>query len=225
MDDAETFRVWRIDALAGDAAKQEGLAALLLDPHARANKAGRSEGSHFLVRAAISGRSKSMLQLADLLGRGAFGFKRSPAAARCWSATPDDFDSRLACLSLTDFRDPRARVPCSDLTVMREGVPADRKTGAAMARLCLANKTPALLVPGPPPGKEAIERVRLYARHGIEWVITGDVYEHAFERYRAEFNETVVTRIESKRGKGYMESLSRDIALRISKRYRGKSKG
>lgn len=217
LEDSKTRQAWRMYASAGDAEKQERLAEHLLDPQAPARKASQLEGAHFLLRAATSGRARSMLKLADALDKGAFGFKKLPDAARCWSGTPVDFETRLSCLDLTDFRDPRARVRCNDLTSMREGLPPGRTTGATMARLCLANKTPALLVPGPPPGKEAIERVRLYAQHGIEWVITGDVYEDEFEKYRDEFNKTVVAEIEAKRGRGYMEKLSNDIEARISR--------
>ena len=222
LEDSETLQAWKIDAWAGDAEKQELLAELLLDPRAGVKKADRSKGVHLLLRAATSGRRKSMLQLADALNKGAFGFKKLPAAASCWSGTPADFERRLVCLSLTDFQDPRARVPCNDLTAIREGLPSGKKNGITMARLCLANKTPALLVPGPPPGKDAIERGRLYAQYGIEWVITGDVYEDEFEKYRNDFNETVAADIEAKRGQGYMEKLSHDIEARISRRNQGK---
>ncbi len=217
LEDSKILQSWRMYSSAGDAEKQGRLAELLLDPQAPAPKANRSEGAHFLLQAAASGRTKSMLKLADALNKGAFGFKKLPDAARCWSGRPADFETRLACLGLTDFRDPRARVRCNDLTSMIEGLPPGRTTGATMARLCLANKTPALLVPGPPPGKDAIERVRLYAQYGIEWVITGDVYEDEFEKYRHEFNKTVVADIEAKRGRGYMEKLSNDIEARISR--------
>lgn len=217
LDDPKTLQTWRMYASAGDAEKQERLAELLLDPRAPARQASRLEGAHFLLQAATSGRTGSMLKLADALNKGAFGFKKLPDAARCWSRTPADFDTRLGCLSLTDFRDPRERVRCNDMTSMREGLPPGRITGATMARLCLANKTPALLVPGPPPGEEAIERGRLYAQYGIQWVITGDVYKDEFEKYRDEFNKTIVADIEAKRGRGYLEKLSKDIEARISR--------
>ncbi|MFN3792768.1 hypothetical protein [Massilia sp.] len=222
--DADTLLAWKIDAWAGDAEKQEHLAELLLDPRARVKKAERSEGVHFLLRAATSGRRKSMLQLADALDKGSFGFKKLPAAAHCWAGTPADFDTRLACLSVTDLRAPRDRVPCRDLRVLREGIPADKKNAATMARLCLANKTPAFLVPGPPPGRDADERWRLYAQHGIEWVVTGDVYEAEFEKYRDEFNSATLAGIEAERGKGYMKKLSEDIEARMSRRYQSKNK-
>ena len=217
LEDSKTLQSWRIYGAAGDAEKQERLAELLLDPQKPAPKASRLAGAHFLLQAATSGRTRSMLKLADALNKGAFGFKKLPDAARCWSGTPADFDTRLACLGLTDFRDPRARVRCNNLTSMTEGLPPGRITGATMARLCLANKTPALLVPGPSPGKDAIERVRLYAQHGIEWVITGDVYEVEFEKYRDEFNMTIVADIDAERGRGYMKKLSNDIEARISR--------
>ena len=220
LKDSKPLQTLRMYASAGYAEKQESLAELLLDPQSPARKASRLEGAHFLVQAATSGRTKSMLKLADALDKGAFGFKKLPDAARCWSGPPTDFETRLKCLGLTDFRDPRTRVPCNVLRSMREGLPPGKTTGVTMARLCVANKTHALLVPGPPPGTEAIERGRLYAQYGIEWVITGDVYEDEFEKYRYEFNKTVVADIEAKHGRGYMEKLSNDIEARMSRRHR-----
>lgn len=89
-------------------------------------------------------------------------------------------------------------------------------------QVCLANKTPAFLVPGPPPGRDADERSRLYAQHGIELVVTGDVYEAEFEKYRDEFNSATLAGIEAERGQGYVKKLSDDIEARMSRRYQSK---
>ncbi|WP_306396317.1 hypothetical protein [Telluria beijingensis] len=221
LNDAGTLQAWRFEADAGDAEKQERLAQLFLGPRGRALKAGPYEGAHFLLRAATNGRRASMLQLSAALDKGAFGFRKLPDAARCWSRLPAGFEQRLACVSLTDVRDPRARVACTDLIVMREEqLGAD--DGVARARLCLANKTPALLVPGPPPGKRDEERVRLYRRHGIEVSVTGDVYEEAFEKYRNDFNKTMIAGIEAERGPGYLDRLGKDIEASLDRRFRGK---
>ena len=223
LEDAKTLQTWKIDAWTGDATKQERLADLLLDPGAHVKKADRLEGVHFLVRAATSGKPKAMRQLADALDKGAHGFKKLPAAATCWSGMPADFEARLACLRLTDLVNPRDRVRCNDLTEMREGLPPGRVNPNTMARLCLANKTPAVLVPGPPPGKEDLERARLYGEHGIEWIITGDVYDEEYEKYRYEFNRTIAEAIMAERGSGYLNKLSDDIEARIATwRQRGK---
>lgn len=215
--DPRTLQAWRFDAMAGDAEKQERLAGLLLGPQAGAVGATEIEGVHFLLRAAIAGRTGAMRRLADALDRGTFGLRRLPEAARCWSALPADAAGRLACVRLTDFRNPRHRVPCSDLTAMPDQARSGASAGVAMARLCLANKTPALLVPGPPPGPQAEERARLYSTHGIEWSITGDVYEEAFERYRNDFNRTMVEGIEAQRGTGYLQKLDRQIEARLAR--------
>lgn len=215
--DPETLQTWRFDAMAGDAEKQERLAGLLLGPQAGAVGATKVEGVHFLLRAAIAGRPGAMRRLADALDRGRYGLRRLPEAARCWSALPADAEARLACVRQTDFRNPRHRVPCSDLTVMPDQARSGASAGVAMARLCLANKTPALLVPGGPPGPEGEERARQYAKHGIEWSITGDVYEEEFERYRNDFNRTMVEGIEAQRGTGYLQKLDRQIDARLAR--------
>jgi len=223
LKDGKLVAEWRVAAWEGDARKQERLAELLLDPRARVKKTERLEGAHLLLRAAFSGRNKSMLQLAAALRRGDHGFKQLPAASACWSGMPVGFDARLACLRLTDVRDPRTRIHCDELGVMREGLPPGGRSASAMARICLANRTPALMVAGPPPGKEDSERWRLYARHGIEWQITGDVFDEKFEQFRDEFNRTTVEGIEAERGQGYMKKLSEDIEAKIATwRERGK---
>lgn len=183
----------------GNAEKQERIAALLLGPHAREAKAGPYDGIHFLFRAAVNGRRHPMLRLADAVNKGAFGLVRRADAVRCRSSAPASFEGRIACVELTDFRDPLARVACTELAVMEAKQPG-KHDGAAMARLCLANKTPAILVPGPPPSKQTLELVRAYDRHGIEWAVTGDVYGGEFEQFREQFNETIVAALEAGEG-------------------------
>jgi len=217
VGDYETLaRSWWFDAMSGDAEKQERLAALFLGPHARAAKAKPYEGVHFLFRAAVNGRRTAMLRLADALDKGAFGLGKRPRAAACWSSAPASVEGRLACVALTDFRDPQARVPCTELAVMGARERLDASDGAAMARLCLANKTPAILVPGQRPGMQTMARVREYARHGIEWSVTGDVYVAQFERFRDKFNGTMVAALEAEHGRGYWDRLSKQIDARVS---------
>jgi phosphoribosylformimino-5-aminoimidazole carboxamide ribonucleotide (ProFAR) isomerase len=91
--------------------------------------------------------------------------------------------------------------------------------GSLLANLCLANKTPALLVPGGPPGLRDEEREREYAKHGIERVITGDVYYGDFEAFREKFNNTIVEKLEAERGDGYVVRLSNEIERRVKARY------
>ncbi|WP_141830615.1 hypothetical protein [Herbaspirillum sp. SJZ107] len=211
------------DAQFGDAEKQERLAGLLLGPHGREVGAPRHEGVRFLFRAAVAGRPAAMRHLADALGKGAFGLGKLPAAARCWSSVPAGFEQRLACVRLTGFRDPRARVPCMDLAVTRSS--ATRDSGNAMARLCLANGTPAILVPGLPPDRQMLDRIDRYKRHGIDWVVTGDVYEADFETFRDAFNKTMSAAIDTERGRGYLERLSNEIDARIDAKYRTSTTG
>jgi hypothetical protein len=219
VEDYETLaRSWWYEAWLGDAEKQERLAELYLGPHARQAKAKPYDGVHFLFRAAVNGRPKAMRRLADALDKGTFGLNKRPDAGRCWSSAPENFEGRLACVNLTDFRDPAARVPCSELAVMEEQDHPGTHDGVAMAKLCLANKTPAILVPGSPPGELALKRVREYARHGIEWAITGDVYVEQFETFRGKFNQTTVAALDAEHGRGYMDRLSEEIEARVSRK-------
>lgn len=212
---AQAYAKWSPGAEMGDGEQQELIANLLLGPHARAVKHDRYEGTRFLYRAAIGGRRTAMLSLSDAINKGSFGLKRVPAAATCWSKAPSSMEERAACIGVTDFDVPRARASCSELPSVKEQTGTDRAVAAA--RLCLANKTPALLVPGPPPSAEDNQRAREYARHGIELQITGDVYEEEFEHFREKFNATIVEAIEAKHGRGYLEKLSKEIDARMQK--------
>lgn len=217
VGDYETlYRNWWFEAVRGDAAMQERVADLLLGPHGRETRARPYEGIQFLYRAAVNGRPSAMRRLAEGLDKGKFGLRESPDAARCWSRAPADFDARLDCIRLTDFRSPRARLACSELVIAPFETRPGRRDGAAKARLCLAHKRPTLLVFGPPPGKQALARVREYKRHGIDLDITGDVYDEDFEVFRAAFNDTIVAAIDAQRGHGYMEKLSAGIEARVS---------
>jgi len=216
VGDYETLaNSWRAEAMLGNAEKQERLSALLLGPHARDAKARPHEGIHLLFRAAVNGRPRAMLSLSDALDKGALGLVKRPDAAPCWKGAPAGFEGRLACVELTDFTDPLARVTCTELAVM-DAKHSGKHDGAAMAKLCLANKTPAILVPGPPPSRQTLERVREYARHGIEWEVTGDVYREEFEQFRVQFNQTMVAALEARHGRGYLDRLSKEIDARVA---------
>lgn len=215
---AKAYDAWLPGAaIDGDSEQQELIANLLLGPHAHAVKHDRYKGTRFLYLAAIGGRRTAMLSLSDAISKGSFGLKRVPAAAECWSKAPSNMRERGVCVGLTDFDVPRARASCSELPHGAEQGGTNMDAGVARAKLCLANKTPALLVPGPPPGAQDSRRAREYARHGIEWRITGDVYEEDFEHFREKFNATIVEGIEAKRGRGYLERLSKEIEKRIKR--------
>lgn len=202
------YQRWWTEARMGYPAQQERMANLLLGPHGREIKHQPREGIQFLYLAAVSGRPTAMLRLSQAIRNGEDGIARSPAAAACWSKKPAAFASRLACMEVTEFADRRARPHCSDLP------------GAALAidaaKLCLANKTPALLVPGPPPGELMMRRIAEYKRHGIELRLTGDVYEEEFERFRNEYNRVMAEAIDKQFGPGYLEHLDREIEARIN---------
>jgi hypothetical protein len=106
-------RSWWFDAQFGDAEKQEQLADLFPGPHGREAGAPRHEGVRFLFRAAVAGRPAAMLHLADALGKGAFGLRKLPAAARCPLPSTPSADLPVGA---SFVRDPEtgAFVPLSD---------------------------------------------------------------------------------------------------------------
>jgi hypothetical protein len=214
-DYPEIYRVSVGAAIVGDSEKQEFVANLLLGEHGNAIKHQPYEGIRFLYRAAIAGRPTAMTSLSKALEKGAFGLKRSSRAAQCWSKTPPDVAGQLACVALTDFRDRQARPPCSQFLIFLNEDATNKEEGVALAKLCLANKTPALLVPGGPPGPQALHLSREWARYGIEWSITGDMYSEKFEQFRVAFNSTTRQAIEREHGSGYLEKLAMEIDTRI----------
>jgi len=212
----EAYIAWWGGATDGDSEKQELLANVLLGPHGhevKRIKSPRREGMRYLYRAAVAGRRSAMLALAGASRSGLFGLEKRTAAAECWVKVPASLQQRIACVELTEFRDREARASCSELALA--GGAADWKRAPSLAHLCIANKTPALLVPGGPPGAQAVRREREYARHGIEWVITGDVYNGDFERFRESFNDAIVADVEAKCGRGYFARLSKQIDARV----------
>lgn len=214
----EAYTAWWGGAIRGDSEKQELLANLLLGPHAHALKRIRNprhDGMRYLYRAAIGGRRTAMLALADASRSGSLGAERRVEAAECWSKMPASLQDKTACVELTKFRNQEARASCAELVLFDGPRVLDKKDGSALAKLCLANKTPALLVPGLPPSAEDLKREREYAKHGIEWVITSDVYNRDFEQFRESFNGTIVDGVEAERGRGYFERLSKDIEARV----------
>jgi hypothetical protein len=219
----EAYMAWWGGAIEGDSEKQELLANLLLGPHGHALKRiryPRREGIRYLYRAAIGGRRSAMLALADASRSGRFGVERRVDAAKCWSKAPASLQERITCVGLTAFRDREARASCSELALVGRSDVHDKKSGPVLAKLCIANKTPALLVPGAPPSAQDLRREREYAKYGIEWVITGDVYNGDFEQFREDFNDAIVDEVEAERGRGYFEKLSKKIDDRVKQAQR-----
>jgi len=140
-----------------------------------------------------------MRRLAGALDQGALGLARRPDAARCWRRVPAGFEARVACVKLMTYRDPAVHLSCAQLAAWDELTLPAARDGAAIARLCLANRTRAILVPGLPPGPREVERQAAYARRGIEWIVTGDVYSVAFEQFRDRFNDTMAAALNVRR--------------------------
>ncbi|HEX2948575.1 MAG TPA: hypothetical protein VHV83_03245 [Armatimonadota bacterium] len=210
----EAYMAWWGGAIERNSEKQELLANLLLGPHRHALKRIRNprrEGMRYLYRAAIAGRRSAMLSLAEAARSGLLGVERRVDAAECWSKAPASLQDRIACVELTEFRDREARASCSELALAGRSEVHDQKRGPLFAKLCIANKTPALLVPGAPPSAQDERREREYAKHGIQWVITGDVYDGDFEQFRENFNDVIVAGVEAERGRGYFQNFQRKL--------------
>jgi hypothetical protein len=88
-------------------------------------------------------------------------------------------------------------------------------SGTEMARLCLANGTPAMLVPGGPPGLEVEIRIEEFAKHGVEWIVTGDVFEDKFELFREQFNKVMREELTRRHGADGFARIEAKVQSRI----------
>ncbi len=86
--------------------------------------------------------------------------------------------------------------------------------GSSHARLCIANGTYSILVPGGPPSPRDLITEQAYARYGIEWVVTGDVIYDGFEMYRSAFNAAMEQAIVEKHGAAIFERIEMKLPAR-----------
>lgn len=212
---AQAQNYWSQAANFGDAVSHEKLGMLLLGPHAKSlgpRIRNQTTGIHHIYLAAVAGRPASMRLLSDALRRGASGAQKLPDAADCWALRPTDSDSINRCVAMTDFRDKRSRPACRDLQGIGRGA-------VAAARLCVANRTPALHVFSPPPGARDMMRASEFAKHGIEIMFAGDVFSEESMAYVAEFNRLTAEAIDATHGAGYLQRLGEQIERAINTKY------
>ncbi|HEY1042770.1 MAG TPA: hypothetical protein VGE60_02815 [Telluria sp.] len=211
----QAYKYWSQAAFGGGAEYHEKLGTLLLGPHAKSLKPAtrnQESGIRHIYIAAVAGRAPSMRILANALRRGAHGARKLPAAADCWTLASDSRQAINKCIEKTEFNEALSRPSCGDLVFAVTD-------GPARARLCVANRTPALFIFSPPPGERDMMRVREYEKHGIELMFAGDVYSEERIAYVTGFNNATVEAIDAREGTGYLQRLSEKIELAIEARY------
>ena len=91
-----------------------------------------------------------------------------------------------------------------------------KEKGIAEARTLLGQGKLILLIPGSPPVKWQYEiRFNEYAKHGIEWRLTGDVLRTAFEEYRTGFNGVMADAILTRYGQDFPKKIELEIESKI----------
>lgn len=198
----QAYGFWIGHALKGSVDFQEATGLLMLGEHADQLKLGAGvadQGLKFLYLAAAGGKISAMQRIARAADTGSLGLEKSSAVAICWDNAAEGRASIWQCVWLTGFRHSAARPKCSDL-VNAGPLELNRSSGVERARLCRANETLALMMPGLPPGEEERLRVEEYRKNGIEYMNTGDMYEEKFEAFRTGFNQTMIRKITLRKG-------------------------
>lgn len=201
----EAFKAWFLPATEGDTEQMELIGLLLLSDGGSKIR-GLARGSHhaiglkYLYTAAAHGRASAMIRIAEGSRFGNIGLVRNTAAADCWSAAAHGKQDVVACAPLTEFHDERSRPGCLSLIALddRPGLTAD--AGARAARLCIANRSLAIVTPGGPPSPSDLLSQQAYARFGIEQTYTGCILVDRYERYREGFRTVMDAAIIARHG-------------------------
>lgn len=219
---AEAYDHWGHLAFLGNPEMEERLGMLMLGPnakHLKPSQRNRMTGISHIYLAAVGGRPSAMRILSRALRTGSSGARKLPAAAACWAKLPSDAPAISSCVAMTEFREKRSRPACWELSNPEPPTGNHANDGQARARLCLANRTPALYVYGPPPGKTDAMRWSEYQKHGIELISAGDVLSTDFDAFVSGFNSVMVEAIDATRGPGYLKRLEEKIEGAIEARY------
>jgi hypothetical protein len=183
----------------GEAEAQEAMSRLMLT--SRLKLFGRvadtrDEGTRFLYLAAIHGNARARQRMAAAARDGKLGVTRNADAANCWATSAP----ALQCVELTTFSRPKARPSCRQVTLRGNDVPVTGRDAIGMAKLCIANRTLTLFVPGGPPTNDTEILIDEFARNGIDYDVTGDVVMDDFEAFRGPFNELMEKQIVATHG-------------------------
>jgi hypothetical protein len=224
-EDADLYRKLFPRALMGDSAAQEDIAELLLTDRANSlNPRDNSKdlGMKFLYLAAVRGSPSAMQRLSVASKAGQFGLAKSGEAAGCWASAAIGQLSPLQCQRITKFTRWKVRPRCDEIALVDDPASIDAGAADRLVQSCVANGTPAILVPGGPPGKETLIRTREFERRGIEYIVTGDVGYEKFEAFRERFNSAMEREIIARFGPNIFSEVDAATRRAIKKAQRHK---
>lgn len=113
------------------------------------------------------------------------------------------------CLAVTRYLSAAGRPRCEDLVMMEESRGRD---GRADALLCLANQTPAVLIPMSPPTEKYLAALdKVYGRYGIEWMPLGDAFNEQMLNHLRTFNDIMGKDIERRLGADILDRINAEL--------------
>ncbi len=208
-------------ALQGEADAQEAISSKLLDPRFRLypdRRNSQSQGMQFLFLAAMQGNVKAKERMAGAVRAGRYGLEKSAAAGTCWADSAKGTTPTEACLKLTRFTQKKSKPYCEQTTNRGRGMPVKAADAPFMARRCIAADMLSMFVPGGPPTADTEILIAEYERHGIDYVVTGDVYESDFEAFRESFNAIMVKEIIARFGADIFKQIQAAADAKIAPR-------
>ena len=209
-----------IRALQGEAEAQEAISRKLLDPRFRLypdRRNSQSQGMQFLYLAAMQENVKAKERMASAVRAGRHGLEKSEAAGNCCADSAKGTTPTETCLKLTRFTQKKSKPYCEQTTNRGHGMPVKAVDALFMARRCIAADMLSIFVPGGPPTADTEILISEYERHGIDYVVTGDVFESDFEAFRESFNAIMVKEITARFGTDIFKQIEAAADTKIAR--------
>jgi len=157
----------------------------------------------------LKGYPGAVQRMASGSEEGKLGLVKDMDAAACWRRVQAGKTQPMACAGLTRFKNKAGRAKCDQL-VMRGGQAS--LSGAEAAQRCLANKTPAILIPMPPPTTKYMTTLdKAYGRYGIEWMPAGDAFSEQSMHFMESFNTAMAEDIQRHHGADVFDKIHAEI--------------
>lgn len=217
----KAYQLWFAEAEEGDPETQQKVSILLFQHQIDVGKysAKRKDlALQFLIRSALNGQISAMHSLSAASVAGNFGLRKNREAADCWLKAAHTGQTNAGCAGELDLRHKASRPRCAQISMMDNRDASSEAHGVEIARKCIAVKTLAILVPGPPPGPDDKIKDREYGRYGIERIVTGDSFDEKFEAFRRGFNETMGNEINGRFGADSFSRIDAAIHVKIGGR-------
>jgi hypothetical protein len=209
----KAYEIWWPSATMGrDSEIQESFALLMfsdLPLKVRFDGKRKDLALHMLTRSALNGRASAMQRMAAGSANGWLGLAKDLRSAACWSQAAAGALSPAGCLAVTRYQSEAGRPHCDELVMMEESRGRD---GRLDAELCLANETPAMLIPMSPPTQKYLDALaKVYGRYGIEWMSRGDALDEGMMNHMQAFNDRMAGDIERRHGADVFDRIDAEL--------------